>query len=391
MNRFGANHFAVIQHLNGYVTLFTVGGEHAVCYGTKRIIRKSPGNAFFGKFCRRTGSINTGDFHGGRGTGRIVIISGVQNSMVEFAGGFCFGNQDNTVDGGTFGTVGRDGTHGVCGFPFPFGNKGGRSATVTVHGVYAAQREHHFAQFVVGKTGGNRRVTAVYQAEYQGTVGFDTDHRTGSIGGGTFYGFGYQLSVFNNPVKVGGNGIPFGTVQRRAHGTKFAVAFFINGQIGLGAFVYFGSTQNNPIHYHVTVGSVRVISQGGVHGTHNVITQTFVVSYGFGYRFSFPVLSFILNTVQCQIVGIQFIDPIITGQNFNVLVFGVNLKIVNYLTVVPGFVVENHFGFGGPGSKIISVFGHFNKIIPGNRRIKLSQGRQRQYGKNHKCCQCQCN
>ena len=282
MNNFGTYNFAIIKHLNGYVAFFTGGSKYTAGNSTKRGVGKSPGYPFGRNFCGRPCSINTGNLHGSRRTGSIIVIFGIQNSMVEFAGCFCGGNQNNTIDGCTFRTVGRNRTHGVGSFPFPFGNEGRRTTTIAVNSVNATQRKHHFAHFIVGQTGREGSVTAVSLTEYQGTVCFNTDHGTRCVGRSTFYGFSLQYTVFYQPTKVSGNCGFFIAGKGSAHSTKFTRTIPVNSEVSLSPFMNIGSTQNNAVPNHKAVGCVGIIRQGSIHTTNNVIPQAFVVSYGFG-------------------------------------------------------------------------------------------------------------
>ena len=133
----------------------------------------------------------------------------------------------------------------------------------------------------------------------------------------------------------------------------------------------FRSTKNNSIHYHVTIRSIRIVCQCGVHCTDYVVAQTLIVSHSFSKLFSLPELRFVSNTVECKVIRIEFIDSIITGQNFDVFIFGVDFEVVNHFSVTTLGVVQHQFRFCRTGSQGVSVFRNYCKVIPRHRCVKL--------------------
>ena len=291
--------------------------------------------------------------------------------MVEFASGFRFGNDYNAVDSSTFGTVGRNGTHRIGGFALTLGNECGGTAAVAVNGVYTSESEHHFAHFIVGKTCGEGSVTSVYLAENERAVRFDTDHGTGSVGRSTFYRLGLEYTVLYEPAEVRGNSRYFSAVERSGHGAKLTVAVSVDSEISLRTLMYLGSTEYDAVHYHVAVRSVGVIRKSRIHRAYYVVAEAFIVRNRLGKLFSFPELRFVRNTVERKVIGIELVDAVITGQNFDVRVFGVYLEVVNHFTVITVCVVQHQFCFCCAGSKIVAVFGNYVKVIICYRRIKL--------------------
>ena len=97
--------------------------------------------------------------------------------------------------------------------------------------------------------------------------------------------------------------------------------------------MYLGRTENNAVHYHIAVGSIRIVCKCGIHCTDHIVAQALIVSHRLSKLFGLPELLFVSNTVECEVIGIELIYSIITGQNLDIFVFGVNLEVVNHFSV----------------------------------------------------------
>ena len=135
--------------------------------------------------------------------------------------------------------------------------------------------------------------------------------------------------------------------------------------------MYLGSTENNTVHYHVAVRSIGIICQSSIHSSDYVIAKTFIISNSLGKLFSFPELCLICHAIQREVIGIELVNSVITGENLNIFILSVNLKIVNNLTVITICVVQYQLSFRSTGSQSILVFGDYLEIIIRNRCIKV--------------------
>ena len=373
------HYLVIVNQLDLGHALLAGGHELAGLDGTEGSVSHLPGSTL-GNGSGSVSRINTGCGELQGRAGSHVIIVSVQNSFVELAGSLDLGNQDHAVDGRTLGAVGGDRTHDVIGIAGALGNEGGGSAAVAVNCVHATQSQHHLTHLVVGKTAGGGGVTTVNLTEDQGTVSLDTDHGAGSVGRCTLNSFGLKYAVLNQPTEVSGNGSLLIAGQRGAHGTKLTTTVLVDGQVGLCALMNFRSAENHAVPNHVTIGSVGVVSQGGIHSTDHVVAQGLIVSHGLGQLHSLPVLGLISNAFQGQIVGIQLVNAVVTGQDLDHLVGRVYLKGVNDLTVITGVVVEDHLYLGDAGGELIDLFGNFFKIVVGYRCVIIPRGGQSREG-----------
>ena len=373
------HYLVIVNQLDLGHALLAGGHELAGLDGTEGSVSHLPGSTL-GNGSGSVSSVNTGCGELQGRAGSHVIIVSVQNSFVELAGSLDLGNQDHAVDGRTLGAVGGDRTHDVIDIAGALGHEGGGSAAVAVDCVHATQSQHHLTHLVVGKTTGGGGVTTVNLTEDQGTVSLDTDHGAGSVGRCTLNSFGLKYAVLNQPTEVSGNGSLLIAGQRGAHGTKLTTTVLVDGQVGLRALMNFRSAENHAVPNHVTIGSVGVVSQGGIHSTDHVVAQGLIVSHGLGQLHSLPVLRLISNAFQGQIVGIQLVNAVVTGENLDHLVGRVYLKGVNDLTVITVCVVEDHLYLGDAGGELIDLFGNFFKIVVGYCCVIIPRGGQSRDG-----------
>ena len=127
--------------------------------------------------------------------------------------------------------------------------------------------------------------------------------------------------------------------------------------------MYLRCTKHNAIHYHVTVRGIGIIRQSGIHSANNVVTEPFIISNGLGKLFSLPEFRLVSHTVKLEVVRIKLIYPIITGENFNIRIFRIDLKIVNDLSIITFCIVQYHFGFRCAGRQIVRLLSDYLKII----------------------------
>ena len=370
MQQLFAHHSAVIHQLGSHVAQGLTGGEQAVLDGAHGSVGQLP-YCVSRDVCGVAAGVNAGSGQGHGSAGCHIVITGLHNSVVEDAGGSSLGHDDDGVDGGTLGAVGGNGTHDVLGGALTLGNEGGGAAAVTVDSVDAAQGQHHFAHLVVGQAGGGGGVTAVHLAEDQGAVFLDADHGTGSIGRGTLDGLALQNAVLDQPAKVGGDGGPLVAIQRSGHGAQLSGAILVDSQVGLRALVDLGGTQDHALPDHVAVGSVGVVGQGGVHGANHVVAQgILIVGHSLGQFLGLPD-----GGVAGQVIGIQLVDAIVAGEDFNGLVGCVNLENMDDLTVGAAGVVQDDLLFNSAGGQIVGVAGDHIVISIGHRGVEVSGGR----------------
>ena len=127
--------------------------------------------------------------------------------------------------------------------------------------------------------------------------------------------------------------------------------------------MHLGRTENNTVPYHVAVRSIRVICQCSVHSSDNIVAHVLIVSNSLSKLFSFPVLCLVCNTVERKVIGVELVDTVITGENFNVFILSVNFEIMDNLTVVTICVVYDQLSFRCTGSQIVLVFRDYFIVI----------------------------
>ena len=362
-NRLAHNLF-VVNSLNGSGAGCGTGGKHTALDGAHALLSDLIGH-LSGDIHGKILGIQAGDLEGHGCAGRNVVICSLDQGLFELTGGTGGGDQDHRIDGGTLGTVGGDGAHGVLSLAGTLGNEGGGAAAVTVDCIDAAQCQHGFAHLIVGQTGGHSAVTAIHLAEDQGAVFLDADHGTGGIGGVALHSGGGQGTVLHQPAEVGGDGGLLFAGQGSGHGAQLTGAIPIDGQIGLCAAVDLGRAQDHAVPDHVAVGGIGVIGQGGVHGAHNIVAQSIlVVGHGLGHFHGLPN-----GGVTGQIIGVQLVNAVVAGHDLQLFLSGIHLEDVDHLPVRSFIVVQDDLLLNGTGSQIVGLGGDHIEILIRHRGV----------------------
>ena len=364
-----ANNIAVVDSLNGCGAGGAAGGKDTVFNGAHSLLGDLVGH-IGGNIHGKLLGVLTDDLKAHRGTGCNVLILCFKQDLVKNTGGAGSGHQDHGVDGGALCAVGGHGAHNIGGIGGTLGNEGGGAAAVTVDRIDTTQSQHHFAHFIVGQaTGDGITLTAVHMAEDQRAVRLDTDHRPGRIRRGALHGGGLQNAVLHQPSEVGGDGSPLIAGQRRGHGPQLTVTLLVNGQVGLCAGMHLGSAQHHTVPNHIAVRCIGVVGQRRIHSANNVVAHVLVVGNGLGQFLCLPVLGLIQNTVQCQVIGVQLVDAVVTGHNLDIFIGGVNRENMDQLTVGTGSIVQGEAVLLRTGCQIVHLFLDDLKILAGNRGV----------------------
>ena len=351
---------------NGNLAKLAIGGEHAVFNGAKAVVRQRP-DAALGHFHGLTVRAHCRNAHGIFGVRRHISIVRLDFYCVKsnrFLQILSIDSQNDRVDGGTLSTVRRNRTHHGRRIARASGNEGGRTAAVTVDCIHAAKCEHHLTHLVVGQTGGNSAITAVTLHEQQGAIRLDANHGTGGVRRGTLNGLTLQNAVLDQPAEVGRYCKMLVSIQGRRHAAQFAIAFFVDGQIGLRTLMVCRSTQNLAKVNHVSIGCIDIVSQCSIHRAYDFVTKLLVICNRLGQCLCASVLEARSNLIGlfCSvcisahrvIIRFKIINLIVSGQYIDVR--RINLEEVYNLAVIAVTVVQNHLNFGRTFGKRVRFF-----------------------------------
>ena len=280
---------ATNSELYSNLTQSAVRYKYTISDSTIGIIGQRPYTALR-HFHRSTGSVNSFCGEGVGGVRSKVVISRMDLCNLKDARShaLCLGNK-NSIQCRTLRTIGGNRAHGQAGFACTLRNKGGRTTTITVECPYTAQRQHHFAHFVVTLTHRVVGATAIRLAKNQRAVGLNTNHGTGSRSRSTFYCRTGQLTILDQPTEVCTNAVPVVSFK------GLVIATQLNGTILLNSKVCSTRTamliqpiitqaervinilQHLTFPHQERVGSIAVICQSSIHTTNNIIAQLILV------------------------------------------------------------------------------------------------------------------
>ena len=362
------DYFAFINHLSGYGTDSTIGGEYTgFADGTHIGFNKLPGN-IFRDFCRVTYEVGADSFKLNFAVGGIIYVACADGCLCKFSVCRSSGNEADTGSGRTKATVGRR-VVDLKFFTGTLGNESGRTAAVAVCCKNTSCRKHNFCTFVHIHTCGERRLTAVVEHHNYFTVCSNADYGTGSaivfvssfcLVSTVFYNVsaGNRDNGFFPTVKVIGRTnlrhFYFRNVSRS--GVSVFIKIFVDNYTGGETDISVVITavcrvkHDFAVKHHKTERFTEAIC--GIAG----IPGKAAVHYADNFAFHVLVdpVSLIKHGAGLILRGVHFS---IGRNDINKFVVNVRLHDMNYLAVIACIIVKNDFRLVDTGSVFPVCFG----------------------------------
>ena len=365
-NLLTANHFAICQHLDHYLTLRTIGGKHTICNSTKGLIGQCPSN-IIGHFHSIAMGIDCFCNKGVDSFGCKDIILGFHIDYIQNTGGRNVGSDEDTVCGGALCAVAGNRTHLEVLFANALGDEGGRTTAVAVGSPLTTQSQHGFALFIRRETHGVVSATAIVHNQNQSAIFLDTYHGTGSIIRTARFLSVNKLAIVNNHAKGYTNCMEQSAAFQISIELSLVVCLHIAGD---GAVFFLEYVQDGAggrgftLHanalaiVHQNARCIGVIVQVRVHTADNVVAQIIFIILGhFGQFLMRPVR--LIQRILCQLI-----DLVITGNDRDIRVGGVDLDNVQHLSTGACSIIQDDFGFHGcAGNQDVILLGDY-VVIP---------------------------
>ena len=359
-NLLTANHFAICQHLDHYLTLRTIGSKHTICNSTKGFIGQCPSN-IIGHFHSIAMGIDCFCVKGVDSLGCKDIILGFHIDYIQNTGGRNIGSNEDTMCSRTLCAVAGNGTHLKVLFANALGDEGGRTTAVTVGSPLTAQSQHGFAQLIVIEANRVVCATAIVHNQNQCAVFFNTDHRASSCVTSTRLSLCNQFAVHNSHSERNTNCMEQSAAFQISIEVRLVVCLHIAGD---GAVLFLEYVQDGAggrgfaLHanaltvVHQNARCIGVIVQVSVHTADNVITQIIFIILGhFGQFLMRPIR--LIQGILCQLI-----DLVITGNDRDIRVGGIDLDNVQHLSTGTSSIVQDDFGFhSSAGNQHVILFG----------------------------------
>ena len=353
----GTDHCAAGDHLNVHGTHGAIGNESAVLDGSEGIIGQSPGS-IGGHLHGVAVGVDSLSAEGVLGVGCEDVVLGGHIHHIQDAGGGNIGCNEDAMSGGTLSAVTGNGTHGEGILTDTLGQEGGGTAAVTVGSPLTAQGQHGFAFLVVAEADRVVGSAAVIHTDDQSAILLDADHGTGGTGTTANGGVG-QLAILDDHVEQDTHSVEQNALLHV--GIKFSLDIFshITGDIALLVLenIQDGLGALGLMHANVlavvdqNTGCIGIVVQVGVHTADDVVTEILLVV-------SSHVGQFLMGPVGLigRILG-DLVDLVITGNDGDIGIGGVNLDDVQNLSAGTGSVVEDDLGLNrSAGNQNVILF-----------------------------------
>ena len=209
------DNIAVIDHLNSYLPLSTVGGEHTILDGTHTFFFDLPHNVI-GNLNLGTYGIGAECIKGYGSTRGIVVVIGRNGCLSKLAVRRSGGNNQERVGGRTFTTVGERAVH-LQFFPRTLRTERGGTTAVTVCGNDTPHLDHVLSHFITGEPRGIGCLFTVGDSKYKFPLCCYTNKGSGSNAGTmVFFILVHRIPIFiglNKICKQNGDRLFFPTGQ----------------------------------------------------------------------------------------------------------------------------------------------------------------------------------